>query len=212
MKPMLRRIGKHVLSSLNRADEIGGEVRDYLQDKLENSPKGQKLLQRIRTLRGEKKTPAEEAEAAQKARSSARADAAKTAPPPTAAEISQDEQVGLSDKSIPAQIYGRNSCPWTGRSIRLLEDRKVDYDFIDLDEDEHADLVPALVEETRQNTVPYIYIRGQFVGGFNALNELDRLGELATLLLPEEERTDPPNATQVTVSPRPHSDETAPAE
>ena len=85
-------------------------------------------------------------------------------------------------------MFGKKSCPWTGRAITILERDKVDFDWVDLEEPEHeAKLVP-LVNETKQHTVPFIYLRGQFIGGFNALAEIERLGQLEFALMTAEER------------------------
>ena len=45
-----------------------------------------------------------------------------------------------------------------------------------------------LVAETKQNTVPYVYLRGDFVGGFNETNEVVRLGELDYRTLSAEDK------------------------
>ncbi len=97
-----------------------------------------------------------------------------------------------------------------GRAIRLLEDRKIDYDYIDLDDDDNDHFVARLVTDTKQNTVPYVYIRSAFVGGFNALNELDRLGQLPHLILSAEERKNSKHTgKEFTVAARPNTDEVA---
>src|SRR5439155_842102 len=93
----------------------------------------------------------------------------------------------LGDPAIKAQIYGKKSCPWTGRALTLLERHKVDFDFVDLEEPEHEAKLAPLALETKQNTVPYIYLRGRFVGGFNALSEIDRLGQLEIALMSQDE-------------------------
>ncbi len=35
-----------------------------------------------------------------------------------------------------------------------------------------------LIPETKQNTQPWMFLRGEFIGGFNALDEVYRLGQL----------------------------------
>ena len=119
----------------------------------------------------------------------AHANAASAAPPPTAAQVTAEaEKKGLGDPDIGAQIYGRKSCPWTGRAITLLNEGKVDYDFVDLDFPENGHFEGKLVAETKQNTVPYVYLRGDFVGGFNETNEVVRLGELSYRILSAEDK------------------------
>jgi glutaredoxin len=120
---------------------------------------------------------------------------------------------GFGDPAIKAQIFGKKSCPWTGRAITLLERHKVDFDFVDLEEPEHEAKLVALTQETRQHTVPFVYLRGQFIGGFNALSEIERLGQLEVALMTAAERAAaPPHQRGVVITPRPNTDEVAPAE
>lgn len=84
----------------------------------------------------------------------------------------------LADSAIPAQVYGPRSCSWSGRAVRLLEDRGIEHRFVDLDEPQHVGLKERLARETEQRTAPYIFLRGEFVGGHNKLDEIDRLGLL----------------------------------
>ena len=60
--------------------------------------------------------------------------------------------------------------------------------------------------------MPYVYLRGQFVGGFNALAEIDRLGQLEFAVMDAAERAADPRAGKVDIAPRPNSDEVAPGE
>lgn len=191
-------------SLLNKADEVGGEVRDYLSKRYQESERAQKLVAKVQALRGVQ--AAEETVVPRSEMNVAAVEDAATS------VVSSDEKTGLGDPGIAAQIYGRSSCPWSGRAIRLLEDRKVDYDFIDLDDADHAGLETPLVGETRQNTVPYVYLRGQFIGGYNALAEVDRLGQLEYAIMDAAEREAHPAAKKIAIIPRPNSDETAPGE
>ena len=63
----------------------------------------------------------------------------------------------------------RRAARGRGRAITLLERHKLDYDYVDLEEPEHEAKLAPLRAETKQHTVPYVYLRGQFIGGFNAL-------------------------------------------
>ena len=89
------------------------------------------------------------------------------------------EPVSLGSAARPAQVFGRNSCLWSGRVTRLLDDRGVEHDYVDLDDPANQALHVQLVRETKQNESPYVFVRGAFVGGYDALSELDRLGQLA---------------------------------
>jgi glutaredoxin len=206
-----------LMTALNRADELGGELRDYLlerRDQLSSKISSDPRYSSARTTlarwlgRGRSapsRPPAAPAAPAAPVPAAAAAPAAPPAKPAT--------RKGLGDPAIKAQIFGKRSCPWSGRAISLLERRKVDFDFVDLEEPEHeAKLVP-LTQETRQHTVPYVYLRGKFVGGFNALSEIERLGQLDTALMSQDElAAAPAHVRAVEIVPRPNTDEVAPAE
>jgi glutaredoxin len=195
-----------VLSALNRADEIGGEVRDYLQEKVATDPRYVTARKRIAKLLGRKYESRDEAQVKAQVRAEkVAATAATTAP--------KKQDAGFGNPGLKAQVYGKKSCPWSGRAITLLERHKVDYDFVDLEEPEHEAKQTGLVLETKQNTVPYIYLRGAFIGGFNALSEVDRLGQLEVLLMtPEERKNAPAHLRGVEIVARPNTDEVAPAD
>ena len=194
-----------LLTVLNRADELGGELRDYLQDRVATDPRYVSARKTVARLLG--RNYESRAEVAHKAHVKAEKTAA------VAAVTSEKKVRGLGDPSIKAQIYGKRSCPWTGRAITLLERHKVDFDFVDLEEPEHEAKLAPLAIETRQNTVPYVYLRGKFVGGFNALSEVERLGQLEVALMSAEELARAPaHVRSVEIVPRPNTDEVAPAE
>ena len=202
------RASAKLVAMLNRADEIGGELRDYLQDRREKMASDPRYLSAKKTMArwlGRRDEPS---------RPAARP-AAQAADVAVVQEKSmvQDASRGFGDPAIKAQIYGKRSCPWTGRAISLLERHKVDFDFVDLEEPEHEAKLAPLSLETRQNTVPYVYLRGRFVGGFNALSEIERLGQLEVALMSKDElAAAPAHVRAVEIVPRPNTDEVAPAE
>ena len=200
------RATERLLTVLNRADELGGELRDYLQDKMASDPRYAAARKTVGRLFGRR-----EASPAPAPRPAPQRPA--TADPAAAAPRPERTPTGFGDPAIKAQIYGKRSCPWSGRAISLLERRKVDFDFVDLEEPEHEAKLAPLTAETRQNTVPYVYLRGRFVGGFNALSEIKRLGQLyATLMSRDELAAAPAHVRAIEIVPRPNTDEVAPAE
>ncbi len=175
--------GRKIAFGLNRADEAGGDLRDYLLTRSDR-PIFRKIGERMAKVGGVRLEDDDQSES-----ELAHESAANAAPPPTAAEDSAAAaKKSLGDSDIAAQIYGRKSCPWTGRAITLLNEGKVDCDFIDMDDSENGHLEGKLVADTKQNTVPYVYLRGEFVGGFNELNEVVRLGDLAYRILSAEDK------------------------
>jgi glutaredoxin len=207
-KKWTKQATEKLFAALNRADEIGGEVRDFLQDRVAKDPRYVSARKRIAKLfGGQYESRAEaDAKAAAKAQKTAAAAATSSSAPKQAA-------AGFGDPAIKAQIFGKKSCPWTGRAITLLERHKVDFDLVDLEEPEHEAKLTGLSLETKQHTVPFVYLRGQFVGGFNALSEIERLGQLEVALMTAEERAAaPPHQRGVVITPRPNTDEVAPGE
>lgn len=196
-----------LFAALNRADEIGGEIRDYLQDKVATDPRYVSARKRVAALLGKSYESKQEVSAKAEAKAQAVAAVAATTP------AKKSDKAGFGDASLKAQIFGKKSCPWSGRAITLLERNKVDYDYTDLEEPEHEAKALGLALETKQNTVPYIYLRGQFIGGFNALSEIDRLGQLEVAMMSKEElAAAPAHVKGVEIVPRPNTDEVAPAE
>lgn len=205
-EPFTKRATSKLFAALNRADELGGELRDYLQERVAVDPRYVAARKRLAHWMGKQYVSRDEQQ--QAATTRARQAAAAAAKTPTTAA-----RDGFGDSAIKAQIFGKRSCPWTGRAITLLERHKVDFDFVDLEEPEHeAKLIP-LTLETKQHTVPFVYLRGQFIGGFNALSEIDRLGQLEVAMMTADERANAPaHVRNVIISPRPNTDEVAPAE
>ena len=203
---LLKGAATKVVGALNRADEIGGEVRDWVQERVLVDPRYVAARKRVAKMLGKDYvSKTEQSSQAAKAESKR----AAAAPVAGAKVIAK----GLGDPGIKAQIYGKKSCAWSGRVITLFEKQKIDHDFIDMDEPEHEPLHLKLIAETHQNTVPYVYLRGQFVGGYNAVAEIDRLGQMEFALMTQAERDAlPEHQRSVVIVPRPDKDEVAPAE
>ena len=209
MSTATKRATEKLVAALNRADEIGGEVRDYIQERVLADPRYVKARKRLAGLFGRRYESRSEQSARAEQAAAARAAAAAATPAPTA----KPGERPLGDATIKAQISGKKSCPWSGRAISLLERHKVDFDFIDLEEPEHEPMIVKLIGETQQHTVPYVYLRGHFVGGFNALPEIERLGQLEfALMIAAEREAAPAHVRSFVIVPRPNTDEVAPAE
>jgi glutaredoxin 3 len=80
-------------------------------------------------------------------------------------------------------IYSTTVCPYCVQAKKLLDQKKVSYSEIYIDND------PAAREEMMQRsgrrTVPQIFINDQPVGGCDDLYALERAGELDKLLQAE---------------------------
>lgn len=185
-KAALKRASGKLLGALSRADELGGKLRDQVSEKLA------------------------ELSAAKQAARASEAPVAKA--PRATAPIAKAPPPGLGDPSRAVQIFGRASCPWSGRAVALVERARLSHSYFDLSGYGADSVLRELVQETKQDTVPYIYVRGRFIGGYNALDELYRLGQLEYLALPEHERAQHPLHGRVEVAARHHDGEHIPGE
>ena len=73
-------------------------------------------------------------------------------------------------------IYTTPSCPFCVRAKRLLQERGIAYDEIDVADDDA--LRVDLVQRTGRQTVPQIFIDGRSIGGFEELAALDETQQL----------------------------------
>lgn len=73
-------------------------------------------------------------------------------------------------------LYTKNGCIYCDLAKKLLKDKAIPYQAIELTNKQ--DLIIKLVNQTGQNTVPYVFINDKFIGGYKSLVELDEKGEL----------------------------------
>jgi glutaredoxin 3 len=77
-------------------------------------------------------------------------------------------------------IYTTTICPYCVRAKMLFQRKGVSYEEIDVSRDN--DLRLKLMQQTKQRTVPQIFINEQHIGGCDELYALDRQGALDPLL------------------------------
>ena len=78
------------------------------------------------------------------------------------------------------KVYTTNNCPYCHAAKRLLNDKGVTYEEINVENDDAKR--QWLKTTTGQRTVPQIFINDQSIGGFNELRDLESLGRLDSLL------------------------------
>ena len=77
------------------------------------------------------------------------------------------------------EMYTTPSCPYCVRAKRLLKERGLAYEEIDIANDDA--LRVDVMKRSGRRTVPQIFIDGRSIGGYDDLAEMDASGELATL-------------------------------
>lgn len=78
-------------------------------------------------------------------------------------------------------VYSTNMCPYCVRAKQLLERKGIEYKEVNLSK-EAPEVRIELMQKTNQRTVPQIFIKEQFIGGFDQLYALEREGKLDELL------------------------------
>jgi glutaredoxin 3 len=74
-------------------------------------------------------------------------------------------------------MYSKGFCPYCVRAKELLERKKLEFEIIDILEQENRR--DEMIEKSGgKTTVPQIFINDRHIGGFDNLRELDESGEL----------------------------------
>ncbi len=77
-------------------------------------------------------------------------------------------------------VYSADYCPYCVRAKKLLTQKNVVFEEIDVTDSGTRDEM--LARSNGRKTVPQIFIGDTHIGGFDDLNALDRSGELDVLL------------------------------
>ena len=78
--------------------------------------------------------------------------------------------------SKKAEIYTWSYCPYCKRAKQLLERKNIPYEEYIIDGNDEKK--KELFEQTNQDTVPYVFVDGNFIGGFDDLSQMNKEGKL----------------------------------
>ncbi|AWL29981.1 glutaredoxin 3 [Acinetobacter defluvii] len=78
-------------------------------------------------------------------------------------------------------VYSTVSCPYCVRAKQLLERKGIEFKEVNLS-NEAPEVRVELMQRTKHRTVPQIFIKDQFIGGFDQLYALEKAGKLDELL------------------------------
>jgi glutaredoxin len=84
----------------------------------------------------------------------------------------------LGDPVLPAQIFGKRSDDASGRAVMVFREASLTARMINLDDAENIDLENRLIRETKRYEMPWVFLRGEYIGGFNELAAMAKSGEL----------------------------------
>lgn len=75
-----------------------------------------------------------------------------------------------------AELYTWKFCPFCINAKELLDEKGIKYEEYNIQKDN--DKKKELLEKTGQDTVPYVFLDGEFIGGYDDLKALDVEGKL----------------------------------
>ncbi len=78
------------------------------------------------------------------------------------------------------KVYTKSYCPYCVKAKKLLDHKKVPYSEIDIEND--PEFAENLFKQTGFRTVPQIFIGEKCIGGCDNLYDLEKNGELDSLL------------------------------
>ncbi|HYV45329.1 MAG TPA: glutaredoxin 3 [Myxococcaceae bacterium] len=81
----------------------------------------------------------------------------------------------------PVTIYSTQTCPFCHQAKRLLNERGIPYQEVDVTGDDAA-RERLVVKADGRRTVPQIFIGDVGIGGYSDLAQLDREGKLREML------------------------------
>lgn len=95
------------------------------------------------------------------------------------------DQIQQQVQSEPVVLYMKGTkdfpqCGFSGRAVQILREHGVS--FLDVNVLEDPEVRQGVKEFANWPTIPQLYIKGEFVGGCDIMNEMHSSGELKTLL------------------------------
>lgn len=87
-----------------------------------------------------------------------------------AERVSIEDDVIARHSTHKAVVYSKEGCSYCILAKSLLDEKRVKFESIELGNNQ--DLYIKLVNQTSQKTVPYIFIDGKFIGGYQDLKKL----------------------------------------
>ena len=91
------------------------------------------------------------------------------------AQRGKSSTTNVVKNNLKILIYSKSTCMYCIRAKDLLDKNSIPYQMIDLSN--NVDLHQKLAAKTGQNTVPYVFVNDQFVGGFNQLKSMEESGQ-----------------------------------
>lgn len=86
----------------------------------------------------------------------------------------------MNQPTPAVRVYMTERCPFCIAAKKLLEQRGIAFDAVDVTHDMETRM--RIAEASGQRTVPQIFVHGKPIGGYQELAALDKQGLLATMI------------------------------
>lgn len=90
-------------------------------------------------------------------------------------QTSKSGTTHIVKNNLKILIYTKSTCVYCTRAKDLLDKNSIPYQMIDLSS--NVDLHQKLAAKTGQNTVPYVFVNDQFIGGYSQLKSMEESGQ-----------------------------------
>ena len=77
-------------------------------------------------------------------------------------------------------VYSKRICPYCDHAKKLLDSLGVQYQEINVDENQEQ--LEKMMRDSGRRTVPQIFIHGKSIGGFDDLSALHQAGKLVDMI------------------------------
>ncbi len=91
-----------------------------------------------------------------------------------------EQKEALDERSLPqVEIAVLPGCPWCAKALRLLHAYNLAYTVITVDND---DTFQQCKKRSGMTTFPQVFVKGQSIGGYDELEQLQQSGKLLALM------------------------------
>ncbi|MFQ5609863.1 MAG: glutaredoxin 3 [Woeseiaceae bacterium] len=80
----------------------------------------------------------------------------------------------------PTQVYFKDWCPYSQKALKLLKEKNVDFEGIDVTNDLEREF--EMRERAGRTSVPQIFVGDLHLGGYDDIAALDRAGRLDAII------------------------------
>lgn len=88
----------------------------------------------------------------------------------------------IAKSTKPIVVFSTQFCPYCVRAKDLLKKEGIEFDDHDVDNITDASAIWNEIEKNHTDTVPAIFLKGQFIGGCTDLQKLNAEGKLKKML------------------------------